>query len=256
MAVRNNWVASIVATVALGSAIAGTALAFAPPRTTLDGVYTKEQADRGYNAYTRSCARCHQQDLNGTGGAPALHTSTFIENWREGYLSNLFHHRQVWMPPQNLKGTLKESEYLDIVAYFLAFNEYPAGAKELAAADLNTILFVGPDGAQPLPDSATVRAVGCLTHRGDEWSLTHVGETPRVHDGSETYEAELGWSRQAPLGASSFRLPNIEDDHKQADLMILIGKKVQVKGVVGGSGVNRRINAFSVEALDLTSACQ
>ena len=59
------------------------AVAFAAPRTTLDGVFTQEQADRGGEAYRRSCARCHQEDLNGTGGAPALRTTTFTENWRE-----------------------------------------------------------------------------------------------------------------------------------------------------------------------------
>src|SRR6478736_2312677 len=107
------------------------ALAFAAGRTTLDGVYSQEQADRGQDAYNRNCAGCHQSDLNGTGGAPALRTSTFTENWREGYLSNLFHHIQTWMPPQNLKGTLPEPRYLDIMTYILSANDFPAGPKEL-----------------------------------------------------------------------------------------------------------------------------
>jgi mono/diheme cytochrome c family protein len=231
--------------------VAAMGIAFAAPRTTLDGVYTKEQAGRGQEAYNRSCARCHQADLNGTGGAPALHTSTFTDNWREGYLSNLFHHIQTWMPPQDLKGSLKEQQYLDIVAYFLAFNEFPAGAKELTKADLDTILFVDRSGPQPLPPDATIRVVGCLVHTED-WSLTRVGEFPRVHDGSETYESELAWSRQLPLGTGSYKLPDLEDDHKPADLLKLVGKKVQVKGVVHGQGANQRITVFSFEPLDPT----
>jgi cytochrome c553 len=92
-AVRNSLI--VVAVFAAGSQL------FAATPTTLDGVYTQEQAERGMGAYNRNCAGCHQRDLNGTGGAPPLHTTTFTENWREGYLSNLFHHIQTWMPPQD-----------------------------------------------------------------------------------------------------------------------------------------------------------
>jgi mono/diheme cytochrome c family protein len=235
------WVALIM--------MAGSATAFAAPRTTLDGVYTQAQADRGFDGYSRNCARCHQADLNGTGGAPALHTTTFTDNWREGYLSNLFHHIQTWMPPQNLKGSLKEQQYLDIVAYILSFNEYPVGAKELARGDLDTILFVDHDGAQSLPVDATIRVVGCLAHGGD-WSVTKVGEFPRVHDGSETYESELAWSRQLPLGTGSYPLANLDDDRKESDLLKLVGRKVQVKGVLGGRGADQHITVFSFEPLD------
>lgn len=232
------------------AALFASAVALAASRTTLDGVYTQEQASRGLEAYSHNCARCHQPDLNGTGGAPALHTSTFTENWREGYLSNLFHHIQTWMPPQDRKGTLPEQQYLDIMTYILSVNEFPAGAKELTKADLDTILFVDQNGPQPLPVSATIRVVGCLAHQ-DDWSVTRVGETPRVHDGSETYEAELAWSRQVPLGTSSYQLPDLEDDHKKSDLLAMVGKKVQAKGVLKGQGSYQRITVFSLEPLDL-----
>jgi mono/diheme cytochrome c family protein len=243
--VKNSFTAATLA----GVLVLSGAAAFAPPRTTLDGVYTPAQADRGADAYARNCARCHQSDLNGTGGAPALHTSTFTENWREGYLSNLFHHMQAWMPPQNLKGTLKEQEYIDILAYFLSFNEYPTGTKELTTADLDSILFVGSSGPQPLPPATSVRAVGCLAHATD-WMLTRVLETPRVHDSSDTYPAELAASEQVPLGTRSFRLPDLTDDRKESDLQTLVGKKIQVKGVLNGEGSGQRITVFSLEPLD------
>ncbi len=237
-------------------ALAASAVAFAAGRTTLDGVYTKEQAERGQDAYTRNCAGCHQADLNGTGGAPPLRTSTFTENWREGYLSNLFHHVQTWMPPQNLKGTLPEQRYLDIVTYILAANEFPAGTKELTIADLNAILLVDQTGAHALPPAATVRAVGCLAHANDDWSLTRVGEIPRVHDGSETYPSELGWSKEVVLGTSTFRLTNLDEDRKESDILPLVGRKVQVKGVLNGQGANQRITVFSFEPLDLAAGPQ
>jgi S-disulfanyl-L-cysteine oxidoreductase SoxD len=246
MRVASRFIAA--ALVAGAIVIGGRAAAYAASRTTLDGVYTQAQADRGFADYTRSCARCHQPDLNGTGGAPALHTTTFTENWREGYLSNLFHHIQTWMPPQNLKGSLPEQQYLDILTYILSVNEFPAGAKELTKTDLDTILFVDRNGPQPLPVDATIRVVGCLAH-GSDWSVIRVGEFPRVHDGSETYEAELTGSRQVPLGTGSYKLSNLDDDRKESDLLTLVGKKVQVKGVLHGKGDTARITVFSFEGL-------
>ncbi len=250
-------VSKCVGVALLLAAAAVTSQAFAT-RTTLDGVYSQEQATRGEDAYNRNCARCHQADLNGTGGAPPLRTSTFTENWREGYLGNLFHHIQAWMPPQNLKGTLPEQRYLDILTYVLAANDFPAGPKDLTKADLDTILFVEAGGARELPPSSTIRAVGCLARSGSDWSLTRVGETPRVHDGSESYESELAWSRQLALGAATYRLPNADEDRKESDLVALIGRKVQVKGTLGGQAASQRINVFSLETLpaDIGPQCQ
>lgn len=239
----------LVASKILATTLLAGAIAFGAGKTTLDGVYSQEQADRGQDAYNRNCSGCHQSDLNGTGGAPALRTSTFTENWREGYLSNLFHHIQTWMPPQNLKGTLPEQRYLDILTYILSANDFPAGPKDLTKADLDTILFVDASGPHALPPASTVRVVGCFA-RGDDWMVTRVGEVARVHDGSETYEAELAWSRQLALGTATFKLPDLTDDRKESDLLKMAGKKVQVKGILKGQGTDRRITVFSLEALD------
>jgi hypothetical protein len=200
-------------------------------------------------AYNRNCSGCHQRDLNGTGGAPPLRTVTFIERWREGSLDSLFHHIQTWMPPQDRKGTLPEEQYLDIVTYILSANEFPAGAQELTKADLDAILLVDKNGPQPLPPAATIRMVGCLAH-AEDWSITRVGDFPRVHDASETYEAELARSRMLPLGTGSYRLTNLEDEHKESDLLAAVGKKFQVKGVLNGQGTNQRITVFSFDLLD------
>src|ERR1039458_10596307 len=35
------------------------------PRSVWDGVYTKEQAQRGQTVYGRDCARCHSDNLGG-----------------------------------------------------------------------------------------------------------------------------------------------------------------------------------------------
>ena len=87
----------------------------ADPKSTLGGVYTEAQAARGKDAYARNCARCHNPNLDGGGNAPALRSSTFLEVWREDYLSSLFQYIQTRMPPGKLAGTLPESDYVDIV---------------------------------------------------------------------------------------------------------------------------------------------
>jgi hypothetical protein len=138
---------------------------------------------------------------------------------------------------------------LDILTYILSVNEFPAGPKELNKSDVDTILFVDKNGPQPLPPAATIRVVGCLTHAAD-WSITRVGEFPRVHDGSETDESELALSRTVLLGTGSYDLPNLEEDHKLSDLLPLVGKKVQAKGVLNGRAGNQRITVFSLEPLD------
>jgi mono/diheme cytochrome c family protein len=224
------------------------AFAQTPGRTVLDGVYTKAQAERGLETYTENCSMCHQPDLNGTGQAPALHSLSFINGWREGYLSSLYQHMHTWMPPGELKGTLMDQQYIDIISYLLAANEFPAGSKELVKADLNTTYFVGFDGPKPLPASATVRVVGCLAH-GIDWTLTRATEPPRVRNGSDTDDDELAWSKQLPLGMRNYKLQDLEDDHPAAELTKLIGQKLQVKGVLNGQGDASRILPLSFQPL-------
>src|SRR5476649_1138930 len=46
-----------------------------------DGIYTKEQAERGNNLYAQYCAACHSQDLMGGEIAPPLSGGQFVSNW-------------------------------------------------------------------------------------------------------------------------------------------------------------------------------
>jgi len=226
-------------------------LAQAQAPTVLDRVYTDAQAARGQSAYSGNCARCHGPGLDGSGTAPVLHGTLFLDAWREDYLSSLFQHIQTRMPP-NAVGTLPEGQYVDIVAYILAVNQFPAGQRELTRTDLDTTVLVGPDGPKPLPANATARVVGCLAHSGDAWTLTHSTTPSRVRNGSETDPAELAKSSRSPLGTLGFRLPNLDEDHKESELLPHVGDKVQVKGVVNGQGASARIYVLSFETLGHT----
>ena len=92
-----------------------------PTRTTEDGVYTVEQADRGKQSYQRSCAACHPLDW---------YRGDIMKAWAGGSLKDLYDALSVKMPPTN-PGSLKRREYVALLAYILALNEMPAGSEEL-----------------------------------------------------------------------------------------------------------------------------
>lgn len=220
-------------------------------RTTLDGVYTAAQAERGATEYSQRCARCHGDSLDGVGAAPMLFSSRFLDRWREDSLRGLYDYTSANMPldAKPVPGGLREAQYLDVLAYLLSVNELPAGTQELTAGDLGTLL-VGPDGPKPLPPSTTVRVVGCLAQTAGAWTVTRASAPARVRKGDTTDAAELAGSGREPLGTLVFRLPNLADDHPTAALMGQVQKKVQVKGVLNGLGADARVSVLSFEPLN------
>jgi quinoprotein glucose dehydrogenase len=105
-----------------------------------DGIYTQAQADRGRAAYNSSCASCHGDQLNGGEIAPALAGGEFLSNWNGLTVGQLFDRTRTGMPP-GAPGKVPRDAKLDIIAYTLSFNRFPAGDKELPSqtAMLNTI---------------------------------------------------------------------------------------------------------------------
>jgi mono/diheme cytochrome c family protein len=104
-----------------------------PPRTTLDGVYTGEQAARGRQLYQRTCSRCHALDW---------YTGDVVRAWEGAPLFALFDVISTKMPEDN-PGSLRRTEYVDMLAYILELNGMPAGDRELStgASRLRAILF-------------------------------------------------------------------------------------------------------------------
>jgi mono/diheme cytochrome c family protein len=101
-------------------------------QTTLDGVYSADQAQRGAASYTQSCAACHGDTLGGSDQAPALAGDDFISRWEEQLVSDLADRIRTSMPLDN-PGSLSAATTADIVAYVLQVNSLPAGAAELTA---------------------------------------------------------------------------------------------------------------------------
>ena len=95
------------------------------------GAYTGAQADRGFGKFLGTCAQCHGVDLGGV-DCPPLVGAAFIARWPS--VGELFDHVLEFMPADN-PGTLDGQATADLVAYILQANGYPAGTKELPAAD-------------------------------------------------------------------------------------------------------------------------
>ena len=224
-------------------------LAQAP--TILDGVYSKAQAQRGKNVYTRHCQGCHSSNLQGEGIEPPLIDTLFIDAWREDKLFSLYDFIAVRMPKEGRKsqpGSLTPEQYLDVVAFILERNGYPAGAAELTHEQLATTQFVGPDGPALLPQSAMVRFVGCLAVDGDTHLLQQATAPTRVRVSDETDEHEIGQSRVAALGSDAVPLTNVRQLPNATDVAALAGQKVQAKGVLNLVG-----DDFSLHVLSLVT---
>ena len=105
------------------------ALGWAEP-SVWDGVYSSAQAKRGQALYTKACASCHRDDLEGHGPTPSLAGPEFRERWDGQTLDDLFEKTQATMPGDH-PGTLSREENAAILAFILRANEMPAGEKDL-----------------------------------------------------------------------------------------------------------------------------
>ncbi len=227
----------------------GSTFAQARQATVLDGVYTTAQASRGRTAYNRYCRDCHLNDLEGGALEPPLVTDLFLDAWREDYLLSLYDFISTRMPKGKkfTPGSLETQQYLDIVSYILSRNEFPAGKNELTTSGLASILLVGLDGPQPLPPNAMVRVVGCFAVMDSNWRLLQSSQPVRVRTGDETSVEEVTLSAAANPGDGEFLLNNLDIIHSADELPAWTDRKVQVKGVLNGSGTNARIFVLSLE---------
>lgn len=138
----------------LAAVAAGTSRAHAAPvgrvRTVWDGVYTEVQANRGEATYAARCERCHAATLLGEGEATALTGPVFSANW-EGVSLGAMTDRTRNTMPNDAPGSLSRQQTVDLIAFVLRFNKFPAGDAELPvqAEALNQIKFVAVKPAAP-----------------------------------------------------------------------------------------------------------
>jgi len=221
-------------------------------KTVLDGAYTATQAKRGQASYEAHCMSCHRADLSGFSGPP-LKGDLFIDRWREFNLNVLFDAIRAAMPLGN-PGSLDAKDYRDIVTYILQTNDLPAGAKELTPETLTSILLVGKNGPQPLPSSAQVEVVGCMTEdSGNGWFLTAASEPARTLDPFQLAAGDLKSAKDKALGSLVFRLANL-GDLTGFSTEGTIGNKMYAKGILVRQSNGDRINVTALRAV--ASSCE
>ena len=96
-----------------------------------NGVFTDAQAVRGQALYDSKCGKCHGNQLD-NGTAAALIGGKFMGKWAGKSVDDLYYITKTQMP-YGAAGTMKDQEYIDVVAFMLKANGYKAGAQELKA---------------------------------------------------------------------------------------------------------------------------
>ena len=205
-------------------------------KTVWDVVYTDGQAARGQTRYEESCRSCHRS------GPPR--DDAFMRDWGGTDVDDLFSQTKASMPA-DAPSSLSDNTYLDIVAYILQVNAFPAGRNELSADAVKSIRIEGRNGPEPAPNFALIRTVGCLALGPDTaWVLAGAGEPVRTKNPAASKDDELKNSEAAALGTQTFRLLNVypsPDRYK--------GHKIEAKGFLIRDPGGDKINVTSVQTL-------
>lgn len=105
-------------------------------------LYTEEQARRGQRAFRRVCSDCHYtSEFKGP---------VFTDAWARRTARDFYRELRRTMPDDN-PGGLPRQTYVDVMAYILELNGYPAGSDELPPDDaiLGSFRLTPPAGPEP-----------------------------------------------------------------------------------------------------------
>jgi mono/diheme cytochrome c family protein len=95
-----------------------------------DGVFSRAQVERGRTAYNAQCARCHGETLGGGETSPALVDERFFQVWTGRTVGQLVEYTRTTMPSDG-PGRISRKRCIDIAAYVLSANGFPAGDADL-----------------------------------------------------------------------------------------------------------------------------
>jgi mono/diheme cytochrome c family protein len=101
------------------------------PKNVREGAFSADQAQRGKAGFEGVCMRCHGAALTGSeGNGPALKGPAFLAHWDKDTLGSLYVKIRDTMP-LGTPGTLTDEVKLQILAYVLQQNGFPAGSADL-----------------------------------------------------------------------------------------------------------------------------
>ncbi len=214
-----------------------------------NGVFTAAQADRGKADFEKSCSNCHVSDLSGSVRAPALRGDRFMQNWQNGSVAALFSKMRDSMPA-NYPETVPEETKIDILAYLLEQNAFPAGSTELKLDEKQLAdIQIVQKGNLAAANFALVRMVGCLTQGpGKGWTLNRASE-PLVSKDETATPAALKDAAESPPGTQTFELLSVAAFKPESR----IGQRVEARGLLYRQGNRSLLTLTSLE--DLGTRC-
>ena len=220
-------------------------------KTVWDKVYTSEQAALGKVEYDMVCAGCHGNDLSGRDGGgqgPELAGAAFRKKWDLQSVNQLFTEIKTRMP-RNQPGTLSADAYLNVVAYVLESNKFPAGDQDLVADAALASTFITQAEATKaaaapaaIATGALVQVIGCLQDGGGSWMLTQAAPPVRTENPDASPAEQLSKLASTPVGTASLRLLGVYgtlDEHK--------GHRMEAKGFLVKDPEGDRLNVVSLE---------
>jgi len=132
MTVSSTRLAGLLAAAALVVSIAAAAEQAPQPAASTSawsGVFNQDQVERGRTAYNAQCARCHGETLGGGENSPALVDDVFFTFWNGKTVGDLVEYTRTMMPSDG-PGRITRKRCIDIAAYLLSANGFPAGDTE------------------------------------------------------------------------------------------------------------------------------
>jgi mono/diheme cytochrome c family protein len=205
-----------------------------------DGVFTAEQAKRGWQQFQSNCSACHGTELEGTADAKSLKGDRFWTDWKETTVDYMLERISQSMPfseDGSLAGTLSEQTYVDVVAHILNTNGFPAGQRELSKDSSKGVPIIRKEGPGELPATALARIEGCLVKAADGWRLTKANAPIRVRGGAARPAASAANNREFAL---KFVLTPLDK---------LAGQRIEATGLLIGEGGKDGLNLSSTRTI-------
>jgi len=206
------------------------------------GIYTTAQAERGKTTFKTACLRCHGEDLSGT-TAPALKGDRFQMTWGGDTVEGLFGKIRDTMPP-NFGTVVDDQGKLDVVAFILQTNGYPAGSTELLidSPDLAASQILKKGEQATVQNFSLVQTVGCLDRAPDgKWVLTRTADPLTARDETPSAQALVSAGNR-PLGTKTFLLlsakPFDPESHR--------GHKMEARGLIYNETGDLRLTLTSL----------
>jgi mono/diheme cytochrome c family protein len=212
-----------------------------------DGIYTAAQAERGkQNFLNGRCGGCHKLDLSGDRG-PALKGDAFVAHWENDTVGTLFKKISETMPP-TAPNEVADDLKIDIVAFLLQSNGFPAGDRELTRDEKALEAFeVRRKDATGTPNFALVQVVGCLAREPGRRRWTLLSATnPVVTREDHPSAAALNNAASEALGRERVELISAAGFKPETH----VGEKVEARGLLYQDRHGTRLNLTSLEPID------